>query len=170
MRASWCAVVALLFTACSPAFCKGREAVSASAVTPPVTAATPQPLTEGMGVRLRGTVETSRQISIAVANAGSSMVQLASALRVERFVEREWEELDDVHNLLLRADCEAAENECMSLVPGAELYPPNWLGLNGDAQCECAQCARVPSGTYRFVAHSCDGERVYRGEPFSIGE
>lgn len=164
------AFLVLLVTVCGTACGSKRAddrappAQRAATTTPP----RPPELTEGMGLRLRGTVAPSRHVTIATSNAGSEVVRLESQLRVERMDDGEWEEVDGVHGLLLRADCQAPQAECVSLVPGAELYPPEWLGMLGDAQCVCTGCGPAPAGTYRFVAHSCEGDRVYRGEPFVL--
>lgn len=166
MRLRWVAFLVLLVTACGSKRADDRAPPAQGATNAPPEH--PPELTEGMGLRLRGTVATSRNVSIAVANAGSGPVRLESQLRVERLDDGEWEEVDAVHGLLLRADCRSPQAECVSLVPGAELYPPDWLGMFGDAQCDCTRCGPAPAGTYRFVAHSCDGDRVYRGESFAL--
>lgn len=147
-----------------------RRAHDSSANTAPTKAAAaarPPEITEGMGVRLTGEAEHS-VIQIRVANAGTSVVRLSSALSVEHLENGEWSEVDGIASLTLRPDCQTQAPECVSLVTGAELFPPAWLGTRGDAQCDCTRCGHVESGSYRFVAHSCDGDRVYRGTPFLV--
>ncbi|MBK8171429.1 MAG: hypothetical protein IPK60_13935 [Sandaracinaceae bacterium] len=130
----------------------------------------PVEITQGMGVRLTGQPARngSHTVEITVANAGSAAVRLSSALLLERQEGGTWSEVENVAGISLRTDCRTPAPECLSLVPGAELYPPPWLGTAGDVQCVCTRCGPVENGTYRFVAHSCDGDRVYRGTAFTV--
>jgi len=99
-----------------------------------------------------------------VQSRGDEPAKLAREVTVQREDGGEW---TDVATVSLRWSCEQpAEQGCVTLVPGAELRPPPWLGNKGDgAQCDGGGEA-APKGTYRFVAQSCDGAHTLAGEPF----
>lgn len=103
-----------------------------------------------------------------VRNVGDEVVRLRGSVQLERRTERGWESLP--LDFGLRATCDQPVPECVSLVPGAELLPPRWLGTQGDAQCACERCVAV-TGELRFVVQSCapDGHSDHRveGEPFT---
>lgn len=95
---------------------------------------------------------------------GGAPSELSREVRVERRSGDHWAE---VATVALRDSCDTPEEQgCVTLVPGAELRPPPWLGTRGHAQCECKGCAPAPEGTYRFVAQSCDGTHTLPGAPF----
>jgi hypothetical protein len=102
-----------------------------------------------------------------VRNVGDAVARLKGRVRLEQRGSNGWE--DVALELGLRASCEQAIPECVSLVPGAELLPPRWLGTRGDAQCACERCTAV-TGELRFVVESCapEGHTPHRieGEPF----
>ena len=109
----------------------------------------------------------SPRVAITVVNRDASEARIAPGVRVERELEGAWSALGDVGPISLRMDCAHEAVECVALVPGAELHPPEWLGTIGDAQCACERCVPAEPGRYRFVIESCDGHRI-EGEPFSI--
>lgn len=102
-----------------------------------------------------------------VRNVGDTVARLKGRVRLEQRGSNGWE--DVALELGLRGSCEQAIPECVSLVPGAELLPPRWLGTRGDAQCACERCTSV-TGELRFVVESCapEGHAPHRieGEPF----
>jgi hypothetical protein len=102
-----------------------------------------------------------------VRNVGDAAVRLKGRVRLERRGERGWE--DVALDFGLRGSCEQPTPECVSLVPGAELLPPRWLGTRGDAQCACDRCTTV-TGELRFVVETCapEGHAPHRveSEPF----
>lgn len=107
------------------------------------------------------------QVAISVTNASDSQVELGKALVVERAQGRNWATVDGQGELTLRSDCQTPAPDCLTLVPGATLEPPAWLGTSGDAQCLCERCVAVPPGRYRFVIRTCAGVRI-EGEPFEL--
>ena len=127
---------------------------------PPPAAAAPSE------VRVVG-APSSSEVAISVTNASDGPVQLAKALVVETAHGSSWSELQGVGELALRSDCQTAAPACLTLVSGATLEPPAWLGTVGDAQCACERCGPAPVGRYRFVAHTCSGARI-EGAPFEL--
>jgi hypothetical protein len=100
-----------------------------------------------------------------IQNRGADLARLAKQVTVEREENGEWR---GIATLSLRWSCEQAPEEgCVSLVPGAELQPPAWLGRGGEAQCACPDCEPMPSGRYRFVVRTCQGTHALPGEAFS---
>lgn len=102
-----------------------------------------------------------------VRNVGDAVARLKGRVRLEQRGSNGWE--DVALDFGLRASCEQPVPECVSLVPGAELLPPRWLGTQGHAQCACERCTSV-TGELRFVVESCapEGHTPHRieGEPF----
>ena len=71
-------------------------------------------------------------------------------------------------SLGLRYSCEDPAPECVTLAPGGTYLPPPWLGVVGDAQCDCLRCAAAPAGEYRFVVRSCNQAHTAEGESFAL--
>jgi hypothetical protein len=124
---------------------------------------------EGGGLALHGDPTTDgRRVAIRLANTGTAQVELAAAITVEREVDGTWSALDGVASITLRRSCEVEAPPCTTLAPGAEFFPPDWLGTIGDAQCMCTRCGPASAGRYRFVVRSCHGARRYDGDPFDL--
>jgi hypothetical protein len=148
--------------------------VSETAVDPadPVNPSDPTspsdpPPSDAPRVIVRGTPnDPGRLVAIAIENHAEAAVSLSRELVVEVQRGDSWSTVTTA-GLSLRSTCEAEAPECVTLQPGAELYPPEWLGTQGDAQCICTRCVPVESGTYRFVVTTCEGARI-EGEPFAI--
>jgi hypothetical protein len=117
-------------------------------------------------VIVRGEPGEGRSVAIAIENHAEAPVSLARAIAVEERSGGSWRVVETA-GLSLRSTCDAEAPECLTLQPGAELYPPEWLGTRGDAQCICTRCVPVESGSYRFVVTTCEGARI-EGEPFEI--
>jgi hypothetical protein len=99
--------------------------------------------------------------AIEVTNTGGGVVRLRPAISLEREQRGAWSARDSRAELALRWDCQTpAPTDCVTLVSGASLHPPNWLGTIGDAQCICTRCGPAPPGRYRFVGATCDGMRI----------
>jgi len=120
-------------------------------------------------VTVRATPSASRTVEVSLQSRGDQPSRLARPLTVERRDGDAWAPLDGVAGLSLRYSCEDRAEECITLVPGAELQPPPWLGTIGDAQCECTRCGPAPAGTYRLVAMACAGGHRIESEPFELG-
>ena len=124
---------------------------------------------EGGGLALHGDPSRpGRAVGLRVANTGSTTLSIDSALAIERASGERFAPLEGMGRVTLRGSCESVAPRCVTLAPGAEIFPPDWLGTTGDSQCACEECAPVPAGRYRFVARSCDGRKTYAGEPFAI--
>ncbi len=120
---------------------------------------------EAIPARLHGEVERFAAVPL-FENHGRATMRLAKTLEVERKNGETFTRLEGVGELLLRESCGHAPPDCIELAPGAMLAPPGWNGQLGDtAQCACPGCTYAESGTYRFVARTCDGARI-EGEPF----
>jgi len=119
---------------------------------------------------VRGEPEPGGVVHVIVENHGREPVVLAATLEIEREEPGGWAAVEGIAGLSLRRSCEESGEECLTLVPGAELHPPAWLGTIGDAQCICTRCAPAPEGRYRFVVATCDGEHRVEGEAFSLAQ
>ncbi|MFW6050399.1 MAG: hypothetical protein ACODAU_04450 [Myxococcota bacterium] len=109
--------------------------------------------------------EPGQQVPV-VRSRGEEPVRLGRKVTVERHADGSWR---DAATVALRDDCDdPVPDGCVALVPGAELHPPPWLGLLGEAQCACDGCEPAPEGRYRFVVRSCDGAHEVPGEPFGL--
>ncbi len=106
----------------------------------------------------------SRAVELRVENHGTEEASLASAVTVQRLDGEAWV---DRARLELRFSCTDPVTDCVTLAPGAVYLPPPWLGMVGDAQCDCDRCAPAEPGTYRFVVRSCGGAHAVESEPFT---
>ena len=124
---------------------------------------------EGGGLALHGDPSRpGRAVGLRVANTGSTTLSVDAALTIEREANGRFAPLEGIGRVTLRRSCEATAPGCVTLAPGAEIFPPDWLGTTGDAQCACEECGPAPAGRYRVVAKSCDGAKTYASEPFAI--
>jgi hypothetical protein len=167
------AAAALLLAGCNgategPATGPGREGNPATAQqvgTEPARADRPPPGPPPV-VRVRGEPGRDRSVAVSIESRGERPAELSRRVVIEQ---REGETFRPVGNLALRDSCNGSVPDgCVTLVPGAELRPPEWLGLLGDAQCACERCAAAPAGVYRFVATSCDGAHRVESAPFEL--
>jgi hypothetical protein len=156
-----------------------QETTPAPAAEPPETAqpgptATPSvaepPVPAGPAPTLAVTgtpASIGRTVAISVTNRGAGDVQLSTELGLE--VERDGAFVDAEHpGLRLRYDCAQDTPACVTLAPGSELLPPDWLGTWGDVQCVCTRCGPAEPGRYRFVVRTCDGAHRVEGTPFTL--
>jgi hypothetical protein len=105
------------------------------------------------------------EVAILVENSGDAPVEIESELVVERMGDGGWEEIF-TSGLMVRADCNAPVSTCLTMGAHTTVKPPPWLGMEGDAQCGCKDCATARPGRYRFVARKCDRSAQIEGEPF----
>ncbi len=108
-----------------------------------------------------------RHVAISIVNRGGAPAEVSSTLAIE--VERNGAFVAEGQTLRLRYDCATEPPACVTLAPGAELIPPEWLGTWGDVQCVCTRCGPAEAGTYRLVATTCDGAHRVEGAPFVLG-
>jgi hypothetical protein len=121
------------------------------------------------GLRLEASpTESGRAVRLRVANTSRQPVALGAEVVVEVLRGDAFVPVDEMGALTLRPSCETTAPPCTTLVPGAELFPPDWLGTFGDAQCACEECWPAPAGTYRIAVTSCDGRRRYLSPPFVL--
>lgn len=133
--------------------------------TPPASAA---PSAAPSGVSLTVTAAHVGAFSFSLVNRGEAAVELGSAVIVEaRSASGSFEPVSTA-GLSLRPDCAHEAPACVPLGPGAELLPPEWNGMAGDAQCVCTRCAPVEAGTYRMVVRTCDGAHRVESAPFQV--
>lgn len=124
---------------------------------------------EGGGLALHGEPHhPGRLVRVRVANTGTAPIELAAAMSIEREQGGSWSAVVGLGAITVRPSCEVEAPQCTTLAPGAELFPPDWLGTTGDAQCACEACVPVEHGVYRFVVSNCDGSRRFTGEPFTL--
>jgi hypothetical protein len=113
-----------------------------------------------------------RSVGLRVVNddPGDFPARLRAEVQVEREVGGRWERVGTA-GLRLRARCEDAASDCVTLERDTELVVVPWSGMLGDAQCECTRCAPAPAGRYRFVAttcQECQGPLVFASAPFTL--
>lgn len=108
-----------------------------------------------------------RAVALRIENRGTEAAELAGAVTLERRDGDAWAAVDGV-SLGLRYSCEDPAPECVTLAPGGTYLPPPWLGVVGDAQCDCLRCAAAPAGEYRFVVRSCNQAHTAEGESFAL--
>jgi hypothetical protein len=143
------------------------------AVPPPSAAPTadptPSPTPTGEPPEVTFTVTPSHRgaFAMSLTNRGAGAVGLGRSVIVEREHGGAYEAVSAA-GLSLRPDCEHDAPDCVTLGPGAELLPPDWNGMAGDAQCVCTRCAPVEAGTYRLVVRTCDGGHRVESAPFVV--
>lgn len=111
--------------------------------------------------------EADRRVPVVQVH-GSRPAHLAREVEVQRREGTAWHR---VATVTLRPSCDAAPpaDRCVTLIAGAELRPPPWLGTTGSGQCACREgCKPAPAGTYRFVVRTCDGAHEIAGAPFGL--
>lgn len=134
---------------------------------PPQTPPPEEHIAEGMGLLLRAHPKRTGEVELLAANATREPIRVQPRLAVERRTTDGWVIVEPLSNVSLRHDCERPPSECVTLAPGAELFPPAWLGKAGDAQCACTGCGADIQGELRFVAMSCNMRTRYNSEPFT---
>lgn len=122
---------------------------------------------EGGGLALHGDPR-GRFVGLRLANTGTAPLELAAPIAIEREQGGSWSPVEGIGRVTVRPSCEVEAPDCTTLAPGAELFPPDWLGTRGDAQCACEHCVPVEHGRYRFIVSSCDGARRFLGDPFML--
>ena len=134
----------------------------------PEPVAAPPPSGEAPTISLTGTPASATQhVAISVTNHGATSAELGTSIGLE--VQRDGAFVPAQRtSLALRYDCAQEAPACVTLAPGAELIPPEWLGTWGDVQCVCTRCGPAEAGTYRFVLTTCDGAHRIEGTPFTI--
>lgn len=171
-------VVVILLAACgspppqetTPAPAAQQEGIpDRPAPEPEVAEEPPRPAGPRPTLAIVGTpAAVGQHVAISITNRGSSAAELGASLAIE--VERDgtFVATEQASALTLRYDCAHDAPACLTLAPGAELLPPEWLGTWGDMQCICTRCGPVEPGTYRFVVTTCDGAHRVEGTPFTI--
>lgn len=110
-------------------------------------------------VRVRAETDRYDRLEVAVENRGHEPARLASVLDVQR---KSGDAFEEATSLVLAPGCERPEPEgdepaCITLVPGAVLYP-----------CECGDCDELGPGPHRFVARSCGGAHSLESAPVAL--
>lgn len=145
-------------------------APSSAAPTSATPTADPTPTPTAAPTEVRFTVAPAHAgaFSMSIVNRGEAAVELGSAVIVEAESAGGSFEPVSTAGLSLRPDCAHEAPACVPLGPGAELLPPEWNGMAGDAQCVCTRCAPVEAGTYRLVVRTCDGAYRVESAPFTV--
>jgi len=169
-----------LLLACGAGHAPAEPAQLAASEPPPVAASAtetaepdapeeteaPAPTDPTLEIRLRA--ESLDHSITPVVEVLGGTARLAKDIGVEREVNGHFVPVRGIASLELRNDCHSRAPDCVELVAGAELRPPPWTGMLGDAQCICTRCGPAPAGTYRFVIHTCDGRQHAESEPFTL--
>lgn len=118
-------------------------------------------------VALSGRVVKPNAVAIVVSNHDSTEVKLDGRLEVERYTNKGWETFG-TQDVTLRYSCDTKVENCVALLPGAQLFVPPWQATRGPSQCRTQVGAPAPQGLYRFIASSCDQTSIVIGEPFQL--
>lgn len=115
---------------------------------------------------------SGREVGLRVVNddPGDFPARLRPEVVVEREVGGRWQRVSTA-GLLLRARCEDAATDCVTIEADDELSIVPWSGMLGDAQCECTRCAPAPAGRYRFVVSTCEAcqsPHRFESAPFTL--
>lgn len=147
----WAALGLIVLAGCEG--CGGEEQASQTA-TPTTESASSSTGGEAAGaegaadpgpppdVTVRTEVDRYGRLTLAVENRGSEPARLSSALVAERRDGDSWTAVPNT-GLALKVDCDADAPECLTLAPGAVLYP-----------CDCGGCEAL-NDEHRFTARSC---------------
>jgi hypothetical protein len=90
-------------------------------------------------------------------NTSATAIELGEHLQVQRLFEGAWTDLSE----LSASACAAPQPTCVTIAAHKTLARP-WDG-NVCALCNCDRNGRAQPGTYRIIAHACDGSRDYLG-------
>lgn len=122
-----------------------------------------------VAVVVRGVPDKGKpgRIGIEVQNRHRSTVKLATEVVVQRHTPDGWKPFA-ASGVSLRLSCDSLQQDCIELVPGAELFAPAWHAASGPAQCGCDGCQPAPSGRYRFLIRGCNNGFRIQSEPFAI--
>ncbi len=107
-------------------------------------------------VAVRTEVDRYGRLTLAVENHGADAARLAPRVVVEERAGDGFRAVETA-SLPLSVDCDAAPPECVTLAPGAVLYP-----------CDCGGCDAV-RGTHRFAVRSCGGAHRVEGDAVDVG-
>ena len=86
------------------------------------------------------------------------VVQNRSERAVELVLDASVERVGSANGVVpegLRLDCAQTASRCLSLVPGAELRPGAWPGMQARTQCGSGARAAAAPGRYRFAVRAC---------------
>lgn len=97
-------------------------------------------------VAVRAEVDRYGRLTLAVENRGREPARLAPEVAAAQGP-----------TLALTVGCDEEPPECVTLAPGAVLYP-----------CECGGCDEL-RGTFRFAVRSCTGDHRIEGDPVEVG-
>ena len=136
-----------------------RHAETAATTPATTTSDAPPAATPSAPLELSLSVERSSDgVGLHVINRGTQKVELAPDVELEQEQSGRFNKVAG-QSLKLRFDCKS--QGCVSLVPGAELVAPAWLGRAEGERCDAL--VRLPSpGHFRLVVHACQGSG--RGE------
>ena len=143
------------------------EAEATGPVAIPTTVDPTLPPSEAPTVAFVATPDTGG-VALSLANHGTSDVSLRTSIVVEVEHDGSFAAAPSTSSLALRYDCEHEAERCVTLAPGAELMPPDWMGTWGDMQCVCTRCGPVEAGAYRLVVTTCDGAHRVESNTFAM--
>jgi len=97
----------------------------------------------------------AREVGIRVINSdpGDFPARLHTEVELEQEVDGRWQRAGVT--LQLRATCQDAAADCVTIAPRSEFSIVPWTGILGDAQCGCLRCTPAPAAPYRFAVNSC---------------
>jgi hypothetical protein len=148
---------------------EGTPTEATDSVAPPTSIVAPSQPSEAPTLTFVATPGPST-VALSLSNHGTSEVSLRAGVIVEVDSGGTFASAPSTSTLALRYDCAHEADGCVTLAPGAELLPPEWLGTWGDMQCVCTRCGPVPAGNYRLVVTTCDGAHRIESNAFAMGD
>ena len=176
MRGAWLSIV-LAFSSCGGEPEPSRPVPVATDVTTavPTTTTAPPPSAPPTSIAPSApptltfvATPSHTGVALSIANHGSVGASLSAHVIVEVEHAGTFAAAPATSALTLRYDCAHEADACVTLAPGAELLPPEWLGTSGDMQCACERCVPVEPGSYRLVVTSCDGAHRVESNTFAL--
>jgi len=106
-----------------------------------------------------------RETTFKLANTTKQPIELREQLTVQRYFEYTWVDLSP----LSASACAPNPPACTTIAPGKQLAPAAWAGTVC-AQCDCSRNGPAQPGTYRLVAHACDGKHDYVSREITLAD
>jgi hypothetical protein len=106
-----------------------------------------------------------RETTFKLANTTKQPIEIREQLTVQRYFEYTWTDLSP----LSASACAPNPPACTTIAPGKHATPMTWAGTVC-AQCDCSRNGPAQPGTYRLVAHACDGKRDYVSREITLAD
>jgi hypothetical protein len=105
---------------------------------------------------------TGKGTTFTLANRTAHPIEVAEHLQLQRFIDGAWTDLSEAS----ASGCAAPQPRCVTIAAHASLAHV-WSG-DVCAQCACDRNGRAQPGTYRLIAHACDGSHDFVGSEIAL--